>query len=154
MASAANHSKTMVLSLFIVAPIVCGSFMLGPCFVMQCLVSFLVLQSSCQEREGWLLYFYCLLDVIRLLLFFVSSSQCRRLVCSVQLWHFLILLTYLLIIIEYDKPFGTKGESARFCFFPTSLINSIIIEHECWILIIICIEITFFDKNISRICHM
>ena len=32
-------------SLFIVAPIVCGDFMFCPC-VMQCLMSFLVLQSS------------------------------------------------------------------------------------------------------------
>ena len=33
-------------SLFIVAPIVCGGYVFGPCFVMQCLVSFLDLQSS------------------------------------------------------------------------------------------------------------
>ena len=31
--------------------------MYGTCFVMQYLVSFLVLQSSCRERESWLLYF-------------------------------------------------------------------------------------------------
>ena len=34
-------------------------------------VSFLVLQSSCGERESWLLYFYCLIDVMWLLLFYV-----------------------------------------------------------------------------------
>ena len=46
-------------------------FVFGPCFVMQYFVSFLNLQ--CWGREGWLLYFYCLLYVMLLLLFFASS---------------------------------------------------------------------------------
>ena len=38
--------------------------MLGPCFVLQSLVSFLVLQSSSLERESRLLYFCCFLNKI------------------------------------------------------------------------------------------
>ena len=46
----------VVDSLFIVAPIVCVFFcVFGPCFVVQYLVSFLVLQSSRWGRERWLL---------------------------------------------------------------------------------------------------
>ena len=48
MASAAVHSKAMVLLLLIrcfVAPIVCVGFVFGPWSVMQYLVSFLVLFS-------------------------------------------------------------------------------------------------------------
>ena len=39
-------------SLFIVAPIVCGGFVFGPCFVMQYLVFFLVLQSSLVRKRA------------------------------------------------------------------------------------------------------
>ena len=35
-----------VVSLFTVAPVICVNFVFGPCFTMQYLVSFLVLQSS------------------------------------------------------------------------------------------------------------
>ena len=48
--------SAVVYSLFIVAHIVCGSFVFGPCFV-QYSVSFLVLQSSRWGRESWLLDF-------------------------------------------------------------------------------------------------
>ena len=65
-------SSVLVDSLFIVAPIVCESFKF---------VSFLVLRSSCRGRESWLLNFNCLLDVMWLLLFCVSSSWCHGLVC-------------------------------------------------------------------------
>ena len=41
--------------------------MLGPCFVIQYVVSFLVLQLSRLGRESWLLYFCCILDAICLL---------------------------------------------------------------------------------------
>ena len=47
----------------------------GACFVMQYFVSFLVLQSSCWGREGWLLNFCGLLNVMFLLSFFASSSM-------------------------------------------------------------------------------
>ena len=39
--------------MFVVAPVVCGAFVLFPCFVMQYFVSFLVLQSTGgEERAG------------------------------------------------------------------------------------------------------
>ena len=60
-------------------------------FVKHYLVSFLVLQSSRRGREGWLLCINCLPDV--LLVFCGSSSQCHKLVCSMWLWYFLIILT-------------------------------------------------------------
>ena len=76
MASAAVHSKAVVLLLlFIVAlaPIVCGGFVLGSCFVVQYFVSFLVLQLSHCGRESWLLYFCgilnCHVSVVILCLF-------------------------------------------------------------------------------------
>ena len=37
--------------IIVVAPIVCFIFVFGPCFVLQYLVSFLVLQSSRWGRE-------------------------------------------------------------------------------------------------------
>ena len=57
-------------------------FVLGPCFIVQYFVSFiwLVLQSFSGGRERWLLYFYCILNVMSLLLFFTSFSMCRELV--------------------------------------------------------------------------
>ena len=64
-------------------------FVLDPCFVTWHCVSFLVLQPSRWGRESWLLYFYCLLDVMWLL-FFLSLRQ----VCSMWLWHFPVILTY------------------------------------------------------------
>ena len=68
MDSVAVSSMAVVL-LFIVAPIVCGGFVLGPYFVVQYLVSFLNLKS----RAGCLtlvILFLMSLD----LLFCVSSS--------------------------------------------------------------------------------
>ena len=41
-----------------------GGFVFGICFVMHYLVPFPVLQSSCGERESWLLYFNCVLVVL------------------------------------------------------------------------------------------
>ena len=58
MTSAAVRSKAVgnyavVYTLFAVAHIVSGGLLLGPCLVLQCFVSFLVLQSSCwYERAG------------------------------------------------------------------------------------------------------
>ena len=63
----------------------------GPCFVIQ--VVRLILQSSWLEKESWFLFFNCLPDVLWLLVFCGSFSQCRGLVCGVWLWHFLIILT-------------------------------------------------------------
>ena len=49
------------------APIVFVGFVLGPCFVLQYFVPFLVLLSSRGGRESWLLYFCCVLNVMVLL---------------------------------------------------------------------------------------
>ena len=52
-ALSATFCFDVVDSLFIVAPIVCGVSVFSPCFRMQCLVFFLVLQSSWRgERTG------------------------------------------------------------------------------------------------------
>ena len=62
--------------LFIVAPIVCGFFVLGPYFVVQYLVSFQVLQSSRWGRERWLLNnsFKCHVTVSALCLYVSVNS--------------------------------------------------------------------------------
>ena len=96
----------VVYSLFIVAPIVCGRFVLGPCFVVVWwYMSLLVLQSS---RWGkWvfvallLLYFWYL--VISCSLSF--SHGAMRLGCSVWLCHLPVILTYFLnpCIFAYEK---------------------------------------------------
>ena len=58
-ASAAVHSRAVVLMLFIDVPLFVG-VVLGPCFVMQYFVSFLVLQSFhtmwLSNRKYWLTY--------------------------------------------------------------------------------------------------
>ena len=51
--------------------------MLGLCFVLQYVVSFLVLQPSHWGRESWLLYFCCVLKDMPLLSFFGSSWRCQ-----------------------------------------------------------------------------
>ena len=56
--------------------------MLGPYFVLQYFVSFLVLQSSLWGRETWLFYFCFVLNAISLLSFFDFFSQCHGLVSS------------------------------------------------------------------------
>ena len=52
------------------------------CFVLQNLVSFLVLQLSRWRRESWLLYLCSVMNVMSLLSFFDSSSWCHGLVCN------------------------------------------------------------------------
>ena len=92
-------------SLFIVALIVlwvvyvwslfCCTLVFGPCFIVYHLVSFQDLQSTRRNRESCLLYFNCLLIFSWLLVFCVSNSRCRGLVCSVCLWHLLVIFNYL-----------------------------------------------------------
>ena len=56
----------VVLIHFNVPSIVCWGFVFGPCFAINYLVFFLVLQSTGRGRESWLLYFNCLSDVLLL----------------------------------------------------------------------------------------
>ena len=62
------------------------------CFVVRYSMSILVLQSSWWGRESWLLCLICLPGVSWWLR--GSSSRCHRVVCSLWLWYFLIILTY------------------------------------------------------------
>ena len=61
----------------------------GPCLVMQYLAFFLVLQSSLWGRVSCLLYFNCLPDGLRLLLFCSVALPCDAVgssaVCAVVL---------------------------------------------------------------------
>ena len=74
--TSAERSYAMVLSLLmhclLLFPMFCLGFMFDPCFVVHCLVSFLVLQSFCWGKESWLLYFNYLLMSFELV-FCVSS---------------------------------------------------------------------------------
>ena len=93
-ALAAVRSKAVVLLLLtfclLLLPL-CESVIVL-CFVVRCFVSVLVLQSSWWGRESWLLCLICLPGVSWWLS--GSSSRCHRVVCSLWLWHFLIILTY------------------------------------------------------------
>ena len=48
--------------------------MLGPCFVLLYVMSFLVLQSFAIKRESWMLYFCYVLNAMPMLSFFDPSS--------------------------------------------------------------------------------
>ena len=48
-----DGGSAAVYSLFTVAPIICGFFVSGPCFVMQYRVPLLALKSYRLRREGW-----------------------------------------------------------------------------------------------------
>ena len=84
------RSNAVILLLFfhwfVVAPIICEGFMLGPCFMVRVLTSFLVWQLYCRGREG--------LVVLQLPVLYVFSSRCRVIVCSLRLWQFLFILTF------------------------------------------------------------
>ena len=67
-----------MFSLFIFAPIGCGDFMLGPCFIVRFLVSIRVLicnHLAEEERGGCFT-----LIMLWLTMFCVSSSSCHGLV--------------------------------------------------------------------------
>ena len=67
-------------------------------FCKICVFSSFVIMAL-QKRElveSWLLYFYCVLNVISPSLFFDSYSRYYGLIWSVWLWHFLLILTYFL----------------------------------------------------------
>ena len=59
-----NRETDDFFFLLMLLPLFVGVGVLGPCFVMQYTVSFLVLQQSCRGRERLLIYFTCLLDVL------------------------------------------------------------------------------------------
>ena len=108
-ALAAVRSKVVVLLLMILCwlllPLWDSAIIL--CFVMRYFVSILVLQSSRLGRERWLLCFFCLPGVLWLLCGF--SSRCKGFVCSLWLWHFLIILTYYFwVLIESRIPLKSK----------------------------------------------
>ena len=72
---------------------VCLGFVFGPYFVVEYFVSFLVLQSPRRGRESRLLYFKCVLAVVRQLVPCVSSSRCHGLVCNCYIfWSCLFIL--------------------------------------------------------------
>ena len=60
-----------------------------------------------RERERWLLCLICLPGVSWWLS--GSSSQCHRVVCSLWLWYFLIILTYYWAKIWQKGPSGNKS---------------------------------------------
>ena len=83
------------------------------CIVMHYAVFILILQSSWRGKESWLLCYYCLTDVLILLIFRGSSSWCRGLVCSMWLWYCLIILTYFLV--RWNAAYGDiSSELTRF----------------------------------------
>ena len=96
MASTDVRLKWVILLFFIhcfVASIVLLLPVFNPCFVMQYLESFLVLQSSCRGREGWLLYLDCLHGAVGVL---SSSSLCNGFVCCVIV-TFPVIITYFFV---------------------------------------------------------
>ena len=56
--------------------------------------------------EAWLLYFNCLSDALLLLVFCDTSSQCHGFLCSVELWYFLIILTYFFEERDWMRDFA------------------------------------------------
>ena len=72
------------------------------CFVVQYFLSLLVLQSSWWGRESWLLCLVYLPGVSWLLC--GSSSRCHGFVCSLWLWHSLIILTFFLLHLIISIP--------------------------------------------------
>ena len=103
MALAADRAKVVVLLLiFFLLPLLLLLLLLlllfvcvclfRPCFVMQYLMSFLVLQSFRCGRESWLLCFYCL-AVVWQLVFLGSSTRYHGSLCSVWSWYLLVILT-------------------------------------------------------------
>ena len=85
-----NELNVVVDFLFLLLPLWESVIVL--CFVVRYFMSILVLQSSWWGRESWLLCLICLPGVLWWLS--GSSSRCYRVVCSLWLWYFLIILIY------------------------------------------------------------
>ena len=80
----------MVLLLLVVAPIVGFYSCSMCCCALLCVYSSFAI-SYWWERKSWLHCLVCLHGVSWLS--FCSSSRCHRVVCSLWLWYFLIILT-------------------------------------------------------------
>ena len=79
-------------------------------FIFCFLSSFAIILLG--KKESWLLYFPCLLEVMWLLSFLSSSSRCCGLVCTVSLWHFLVILTYLsFVCVLLSLSYSVMGGS-------------------------------------------
>ena len=89
----------------------------GTWFVIQYKVSCLDVQSSWWGREIWLLYFNCVPDILWLYVLRGFSSRCRVLVCSVWLWYFLIIRTYIFesLLIATPRLRGLYNVGLRGC---------------------------------------
>ena len=72
-----DGGSVVVDSLFIVAPIVCEGILFGPCFVMQYLVSFLVLLIILLRRESWLLVLCVLVVLLVGLKYVIVAFSCH-----------------------------------------------------------------------------
>ena len=66
-------------------------------------LSFPVLQSSCWGRERESLVLWYVLNFVSPV-FFESSWSCHGLVCRMWLWHFLVILIYLLVFLLHHGP--------------------------------------------------
>ena len=97
------------LFIFIVASIVCGFFVLCPCFVMQYFASFLDLQASLWGRDSWLLYYNCL-HISALCLFLLVSWFGLQCVIVAFPGH-TRLLCFLSTLLPSRRFFNTLKES-------------------------------------------
>ena len=79
-------------------PLVCVGSVFGPCFfLMHYLVFFLVLQASWRGRKRCLFYFNCLLMFVTVSVLWPFLMR-PWLVCIVNLWYLLIILTYFFMV--------------------------------------------------------
>ena len=86
----------------IVSSILCNA-------VMYVQSNFAIISLAEREREGLLLDFDCLLDGVWLLVVFVSSSRCCGFVCSLRLWHFLVILIYIKACVK--RPLSKRSNN-------------------------------------------
>ena len=113
-----------------VAQIVCGSFVLGPCFVMQYFecVSFLVLQSSRWGRKIWLLHFFSSwwhVAVIEFCLFPMVTCVGLQYVIVVFPGHTRLLLSTSKEVIGFRKSETGSGK----CNFTCEKLSFFIFSH-------------------------
>ena len=106
-------------------------------FVVCYFMSVLVLQSSWWGRESWLLCLICLPGVSWWLS--GSSSRCHRVVYSLWLWYFLIILIYYLRIgsVSVINHLFPNGFCDLKCNDKTRLFETKLILCKClyWVVI-------------------